>query len=69
MARGLAVASEGVSRVIRRPPLIGTGQLTFLQWQARADATKAREKLGVEFRPWSEGIPHTVRWMKETGRV
>jgi dihydroflavonol-4-reductase len=69
VARGVAVASEGVARLIRRPPLIGSGQLTFLQWQARADSTKAREQLGVEFRPWSEGIPQTVRWMKETGRL
>jgi nucleoside-diphosphate-sugar epimerase len=68
-ARALAIASESVSRVIRRPPLIGTGQLTFLQWQARADSSKARSELGVEFRPWSEGIPETVRWMRETGRV
>ena len=69
VARAVAVASENVSRVIRRPPLIGSGQLTFLQWQARADATKARRELEVEFRPWSEGIPQTVRWMKETGRI
>ena len=69
VARTLAIAGEGVSRVIRRPPLIGRGQLTFLAWQARADSTKAREQLGVGFRPWSEGIPQTVRWMKETGRV
>jgi dihydroflavonol-4-reductase len=68
-ARALAIASESVSRVIRRPPLIGTGQLTFLQWQARADSSKARSELGVEFRPWSEGIPETVRWMRVTGRV
>jgi dihydroflavonol-4-reductase len=69
LARSVAVASEGVSRLIRRPPLIGSGQLTFLQWQARADSTKAREQLGIEFRPWSEGIPLTVRWMKDEGRV
>jgi dihydroflavonol-4-reductase len=68
-ARALAVASEGVSRVIRRPPLIGTGQLTFLQWQARADSSRARSELGVDFRPWSEGIPETVRWMRETGQI
>jgi dihydroflavonol-4-reductase len=69
VARTLAVAGEGLSRLIRRPPLIGRGQLTFLLWQARADSTKAREELGVEFRPWSEGIPRTVRWMQEGGRL
>jgi nucleoside-diphosphate-sugar epimerase len=58
-----------VSKLIRRPPLIGTGQLTFLQWQARADSSKARQELGVEFRDWREGISQTVRWMREAGRV
>jgi dihydroflavonol-4-reductase len=69
LARTLAVAGEGVSRLIRRPPLLGRGQLTFLLWEARADSTRAREQLGIEFRPWSEGIQRTVRWMQETGRV
>jgi nucleoside-diphosphate-sugar epimerase len=69
VARAVAVAGENVSRVIRRPPLLGSGQLTFLQWEARADSSKAREQLGVDFRPWSEGIPQTVRWMQESGRL
>jgi dihydroflavonol-4-reductase len=63
LARGLAVAGETASRVIRRPPLLGRGQLHFLLWQARADASKARDELGVEFRDWREGIRRTVRWM------
>jgi dihydroflavonol-4-reductase len=69
LARGLASAGEAVSRLIRRPPLLGSGQLTFLLWQARADSTKATAELGVEFRPWEEGIRSTVRWMAETGRI
>lgn len=69
LAKALAGGGEGVSRVIRRPPLLGRGQLHFLQWQARVDNTKAREKLGVEFRPWQQGIPETVRWMVDEGRA
>jgi dihydroflavonol-4-reductase len=69
VARGLAVAGEAVSRLIRRPPLLGTGQLTFLLWQARADSSRAQSELEVEFRPWEEGIRGTVRWMAETGRI
>jgi dihydroflavonol-4-reductase len=69
VAKGLAAAGEGISRVIRRPPLIGRGQLYFLLWQARVDNGKAREQLGVEFRPWRQGIGETVRWMAETGRI
>jgi dihydroflavonol-4-reductase len=69
VARAVATAGEGVSRVIRRPPLVGRGQLHFLLWQARADSTKARDELGVDFTPWDEGIRKTVRWMLETGQI
>jgi dihydroflavonol-4-reductase len=69
LADGLARGGEMVSRVIRRPPLLGVGQLHFLRWEARADSAKARAELGVEFTPWREGIRRTVAWMLETGRV
>jgi dihydroflavonol-4-reductase len=69
VARGLAVGSEAASRVIRRPPLIGRGQLYFLLWEARADSEKARSELGIEPLAWREGIQRTVRWMADEGRV
>jgi dihydroflavonol-4-reductase len=69
MAKTMATAGEAVSRLIRRPPLLGAGQLHFLLWQARADSSRAREELGVEFTPWEEGIPSTVRWMIDEGRA
>jgi nucleoside-diphosphate-sugar epimerase len=69
VAKALAAAGERVSGLIRRPPLIGRGQLYFLLWQARVDNTRAREELGVEFRPWRDGIGETVRWMAESGRI
>jgi dihydroflavonol-4-reductase len=69
IARGLATAGEALSRLIRRPPLLGDGQLTFLLWQARADSSKAQSELGVGFRPWEDGIRESVRWMAETGRI
>ena len=69
LARGLAAAGEAVSRVIRRPPLLGAGQLTFLLWQARADSSRARTELGIDFTPWEQGIRNTVRWMIDSGRV
>ena len=62
-------AARRSRRVIRRPPLLGSGQLTFLLWQARADSSRARSELGVEFRPWEEGVRETVRWMAQTGRI
>ncbi|MEK6277936.1 MAG: SDR family NAD(P)-dependent oxidoreductase [Actinomycetota bacterium] len=69
LAKGLAAAGEGVSRLIRRPPLLGRGQLHFLLWEARVDKSKAREQLGIEFTPWDEGIRRTVGWMAEEGRI
>jgi nucleoside-diphosphate-sugar epimerase len=44
-------------------------ETALLRWEARADSSKAREELGVEFTPWREGIRRTVAWMLETGRV
>ena len=69
VARFLGVAGEGVAKLIRRPPLIGRGQLTFMLWQARADSSKAQSELGFQPIPWREGIPRTVRWMLQSGRV
>ena len=69
VARAVAAGGEGLSRLIRRPPLLGRGQLTFLLWEARADSSKARRELGVEFRPWRDGVRETVRWMLAEGLV
>jgi nucleoside-diphosphate-sugar epimerase len=69
VARGLATAGEALSRLIRRPPLLGAGQLTFLLWQARADSSKARSELGIEFTTWQQGVRTTVRWMADSGKV
>lgn len=69
LASGVASAGEAISRVIKRPPLLGKGQLQFLQWQARADSSKARKQLGVEFTPWREGVERTVAWMHAEGRI
>jgi dihydroflavonol-4-reductase len=69
LAKAMATTGEAVSRLIRRPPLLGAGQLHFLLWQARADSSKAQAELGVEFTPWEQGIRSTVRWMIEEGKV
>jgi dihydroflavonol-4-reductase len=69
VAKGMARGGEAVSRVIKRPPLLGAGQLTFLLWQARASNEKATRELGVDFTPLPDGVASTVRWMQETGRL
>lgn len=69
VARALSRAGEGVSRVIRKPPLLPKGQLDFLLWEARADSAKVRRELGIEPLEWPEAIRRTVRWMLEEGKV
>jgi dihydroflavonol-4-reductase len=69
IAKGMARAGEAVSRLIKRPPLLASGQLTFMLWQARASNDKARSELGIEFTPLPDGVARTVRWMAETGRL
>ena len=69
LARAMATVGEGVSKLIRRPPLLGRGQLHFVLWQARADSTRAQTELDFHPTPWREGIPRTVRWMLDSGRV
>jgi dihydroflavonol-4-reductase len=69
VARGIAAAGEALARVIRRPPLVGRGAVTFLLWEARADSSKAQTELGVTFRPWAEGVPQTVEWILASGRL
>jgi hypothetical protein len=46
VAKVFAAAGEAVSSVIKKPPMLARGQLTFFQWQARADSAKAQRELG-----------------------
>jgi nucleoside-diphosphate-sugar epimerase len=69
VARAVAALGEGVSRVIRRPPLLPRGQLTYFLWQAHPDSSKAQRKLGWETTPLDEGVRKTLNAMGllETG--
>jgi dihydroflavonol-4-reductase len=60
VARGLSVVGEGVARLIRRPPLLPRGQLTYFLWQAQPDSSKARRELGWERTPLPEGVRRTL---------
>ena len=63
LARAMAAAGQRISRVIRRPPMLSKGQLHYLQWQARADTSKARRELGWERTPLDEGLRNTLSAM------
>lgn len=63
LARVFAAAGEAVSSVIKKPPMLARGQLTFFQWQARADASKAQRELGFAPTPLEEGLRRTLHEM------
>jgi nucleoside-diphosphate-sugar epimerase len=60
IARAVAAIGEGVSRVIRRPPLLPRGQLLYFLWQARPDSTKAQRELGWRTTPLADGVRTTL---------
>jgi nucleoside-diphosphate-sugar epimerase len=67
LAKVLATAGEGISRVIHRPPLLARGQLHFFQWQAKADAAKAQRELGWSPTPLDQGLRRTLESLGLTG--
>lgn len=63
IARAVASIGAGVSRVIRRPPLLPKGQLTYILWQAHPDSSKAQRELGWRTTPLDEGVRRTLSAM------
>jgi nucleoside-diphosphate-sugar epimerase len=63
VAKAIAGVGAGVSRVIRRPPLLPRGQLTYFLWQARPDSSKAQRELGWKTTPLNEGVRRTLNSM------
>jgi nucleoside-diphosphate-sugar epimerase len=49
--------------VIRRPPLLARGQLTYFLWQAHPDSSKAQRELGWTPTPLEEGVRRTLEEM------
>lgn len=63
VAKAVASLGAGVSRVIRRPPLLPKGQLTYFLWQAHPDSSKAQRELGWQPTPIEDGIRKTLEEM------
>ena len=52
------------------PPLLGTGQLTFLLWQAGRRTAQGRDRARRRVhRPGRRASGRTVRWMARPGRI
>jgi dihydroflavonol-4-reductase len=60
IAKGVAAVGAGISRVIRRPPLLPRGQLEYILWQAHPDSSKAQRELGWKTTPLDEGVRKTL---------
>lgn len=69
LAQALAGGGEALSRVIKRPPILGRGQLHYLHWSAHADSSKAKAELGFDPVPLHDGVKHWIDWMKAAGRI
>jgi nucleoside-diphosphate-sugar epimerase len=63
VARALSGGGELVSRVIHKPPLLPSGQLTFLLWDAAPDSTKAQDELGWQPTALEDGLRRTLESM------
>jgi nucleoside-diphosphate-sugar epimerase len=60
VARLLSGAGELASRAIGKPPLLPSGQLTFLLWDAAPDSSKAQDELGWEPTALEDGLRRTL---------
>jgi nucleoside-diphosphate-sugar epimerase len=63
VARAFATVGEGISRLIRRPPMLARGQLTYFLWQAHPDSSKAQRELGWKPTPLEQGVRRTLEEM------
>lgn len=67
LVRSLAAVSAPLARMFRFRPLVAPGQLSFLLWNARVDASKARAVLGFQPTPLARGVEMTIAFLREKG--
>jgi nucleoside-diphosphate-sugar epimerase len=60
LMRALASASAPIARTLGIRPLLAPGELSFLTWNVRVDASKARRDLRFVPTPAREGIKRTI---------
>jgi len=60
LARWVSTATEALAHLTGKPPLVPAGQLHFLQWGAIPDASRARQRLGIELTPLEQGLAALV---------
>jgi len=56
LVRALAAVSAPVARWVGAKPLVASGELSFVLWDVRVDASKAKRELGFEPTPLARGL-------------
>ena len=67
VAHLVSIATEGLARLTRRPPLLPAGQLAFLLARATPVAERARSHLGWKPVAFDDGLRTTLRTLVERG--
>lgn len=67
VALGMASISEWLARLTGKPPLVASGQLHFMQWQAHPVSEKAQRELGWKPVPFREGLRETIAYLRHNG--
>jgi dihydroflavonol-4-reductase len=69
LMEALARVSAPLARVFPFTPLVAPGQLSFMRWEARVNASKAQRDLGFRPTPLADGVAHTVAFLRDQGLV
>jgi dihydroflavonol-4-reductase len=67
--KAAAAAMAPLARRLHFTPLIAPGQLSFLLWSVRVDASKAQRELGFQPTPLSQGVAKTLEALRAEGLI
>ena len=69
LVKTIAGVSAPLARTFGFRPLVAPGQLTFMLWDARVDASKAQASLGFAPTPLADGVARTLDFMRAEGLI
>jgi dihydroflavonol-4-reductase len=67
LLKPMASISAVLGRAFGLVPLISPGELSFVLWNANADASKARLQFGLTATPLAEGVRRTIAFLRTEG--
>jgi dihydroflavonol-4-reductase len=69
MVHATAIASEALSRVTKKMPLVSVMQYKSGTQGTRFDGSKAERELGLHYTPLEEALRATIKWYWEAGML